>query len=448
MKHILFVILFGISLSAAGDWNKAIHTYRPYLVEIEYFESIRSNSFIRKRTITRNLTGILYGNEGMIVTTSAIFRTGTGFTPLRVTGPNEPPGEITVRFADGEETSARFVGKDDDWGLGFLQLDSLHRRKGCTFYTQSEVHLGDQLLVLGVLSEAYQSLPFIEAIRLSARKDGLHPYYLADGSLLQQPLGLVLDSRNRPIGVAAHDVRLFKIQLASKLKELLDKPPVYTPQMSENKKWLGITMQPFTRAMARYFHADSLRGILINDVLEGSPARQAGLQTGDVLLQLGDFPLQAERYSDLEHFRERIRAYPEDSARVRYWREGRITDTHVHLTAPPINRFLAESYEDTLYGFSAQPLTRDILLSANLDFDTRGMWVSDVTSAGWADLAGLKIGDIILSINNQPVHNLNDIKARLQALHKQRPAYVQMFILRGPERLFVFIKTKYDTRGD
>ncbi len=443
MKTILSILLITVFFIQAADYASIVKKYRPYIVRIEYFESIQIPEYPSGHTVKRSLTGVLYGDDGMIVTASSIFKAGLDFTNAGGYGPSEPPKDITVRFFDGTEAPARFVGKDDDFNLGFIQLDSLKRREGCRFVTTYDAKTGAVLKVLHLLPSGFQGLPFLQQVMLNARQDGLRPYFLADGKSIGMKIGLALDARNRPVGVAANESGFIQIRLASTFGQLLKNPPLYTPQGSDGKKWLGITMQPFTRAMARYFHADSIRGVLVNDVLEGSPAQQAGLQIGDVLLRLGDITLQAERYDDLKSFRDHLRAFPSDSAIIHYWRDGKTASTRVHLTATPISRFLAESFRDTLYGFSAKELTRDILLAGNLDFDTQGAWVSTVENAGWADLAGLQRGDIILAVNDTPVKNIKHLKRCVAELNKTHPAYVRMFIRRGSERLFIFIKTKY-----
>lgn len=64
------------------------------------------------------------------------------------------------------------------------------------------------------------------------------------------------------------------------LDQLLEKGKVIRP-------WLGVYMQPVTEDLARYFNLAKAEGALIGAVQEGSPAYEAGLQRGDVILEFG-----------------------------------------------------------------------------------------------------------------------------------------------------------------
>jgi serine protease Do len=49
--------------------------------------------------------------------------------------------------------------------------------------------------------------------------------------------------------------------------------------------WLGVTIQPLTRDLAKQFNLKDEQGVLVGDVTEGGPAEKAGIQRGDVILE-------------------------------------------------------------------------------------------------------------------------------------------------------------------
>lgn len=51
------------------------------------------------------------------------------------------------------------------------------------------------------------------------------------------------------------------------------------------RPWLGVYMQPITKELAGYFGLKEPEGVLINAVVEGSPAQKAGLKRGDIILE-------------------------------------------------------------------------------------------------------------------------------------------------------------------
>ena len=456
MKRILsLLILMAGALNAENTWPAIIGHSRPFLVQIEYYEALDSpESLSQKREVKRRLSGILFGDEGLVITHASIFPAQLNFLNASLSGSGEPPRDIKVRLTDGTMVPAVFVGKDDDYHVAFIRLETEEPPSGVKFNTRYRAQIGDELLLVHLLNSSYQNAAHIQALRINAVQKQLRPIYLADGETRALSFGLVMNTRGQALGVAYTRTNsmgtsasgLIRMRMAADLKELLKKPPVYTRKKRDNKKWLGITMQPFTRAMARYYSADTINGILINTIMEGSPAQQAGLQIGDVITSLGGIRIAAEKYEDMNDFRDRIRSFPSDSARVRFWRDGQLLSAIVHLTATPISQFLADSYEVKSIGFSAKELTKDILLAKNMDFDTQGVWISKVERAGSADLAGLQIGDILLKVNDKPVKTLNSLKKILRGLESGNGSYISLFIRRGAETEFVFVKNVFEEK--
>ena len=83
-----------------------------------------------------------------------------------------------------------------------------------------------------------------------------------------------------------------------------------------------------------------------------------------------------------------------------------------------------------------------------MDFDTEGVWVSRVERAGWADIAGLSIGDLIHSINDQPVDQLKTIDDIFQKIEETHPEYIQLFIKRNGGTGFLYIKTNFSVEEE
>lgn len=79
---------------------------------------------------------------------------------------------------------------------------------------------------------------------------------------------------------------------------------------------------------------------------------------------------------------------------------------------------MAEEVANPELDFSVKELTRDVILNRNLPPDTKGVWVSRVERAGWADIAGLQIGDLLLAINDVKIQSIDDIKRFLNKLKK------------------------------
>ena len=172
----------------------------------------------------------------------------------------------------------------------------------------------------------------------------------------------------------------------------------------------------------------------------GKPIGQAArYKKGDTILEIG------VDKKNLDIFRNHVRNLNKKNVEVKYIRDSELQSTNVQLRSAPKSQFLAEEKLNQDLGFSVKELTQDIFLNYNIDFDTEGVWVSKVESAGIASIAGLRLGDLILKINNQSISNINEFEEYLNSILDNEPEYIQFFILRQNKTQFLFLKIRKDT---
>ena len=235
-----------------------------------------------------------------------------------------------------------------------------------------------------------------------------------------------------------------EIIMPESFKNLIKNPPKFEKKNTDRKKWLGINMQPFTRALANYFAADQLQGILISTIIDGSPADIAGIEIGDVITKFNGQKIAAEETADLSILRNLVRESGEETIEAEIWRKGKIKKVSINLTAVPISQYLADEVSNQRLGFSAKELTKDIIMAKQLEYDTNGVWVSRVERAGWADLSGLNVGDLLLKVNDQDLQSIDQLDEYLGRFEEEKPDYISFFIKRHSETRFLFIKTNFN----
>ncbi len=456
------ILIFGTILTGwavGADWQKAYEQYADRMVVVEYYEVSNTFHSIQNRERTKRfLTGFVVNDSGLVLTSASIFR-----AKLEIGGGSsffhgaQKPTDIRVRLSDGKYVPAEFLGKDDDLGLGFVQMESTPYIKPVRFTDKGRLHRGEKILVIQHLPQAYDFEPLVSEKIINAIVKGENERYLCEGGpMALSSFGLVVNTAGQAVGVVHGAASYFGSMFArssrsaflemlpfTEFKKLIDHPPVFREKQTSRKNWLGVYMQPFTEAMARYFGADTVQGVLINTIFDDSPAQKAGLQIGDVVTAVNGQPVPARTESDLQLFRKLIREAERQRVELKIFRKNKWLTLQVTLGEIPISQFLAEEASDETLGFSVKELTRDIILAKHLDFDTEGVWVSRVERAGWADIAGLQIGDLILSVNEVKINTLDDMRKILESISQRRPAYVALFIKRGPETRFLFIKTDY-----
>jgi len=457
----ILLILLGYNITQA-NWERAISKTRNKIVLIEYYEQITSmEAIVDKERMKKRLTGILVDESGLIMTSSSLFKANLEFsaTPTFLNQPAKPT-DIKVKFNGGEFQSAKFIGKDDDKKIAFIKLDKKPQVKPVKFKSNPKLQLGTKILILQHLPQRFDYELIANERLINAKLTKPQPKYLCENNLRSlSDFGLVLTSDGAAIGFVKstspmsemsfemptnQNSQPAEIILFDTFEELIKKPPVYREKETTRKKWLGIYMQPFSRAMASYHGTDDMTGVLINTVLKDSPAGKAGLKLGDVIISVDGQKVAAEKDNELEGFRKLIREQKDSKVLFKISRDGQLLEVDVILGDTPISQFLADEVSSSIIGLSVKELTQDIILAQRLDWETEGVWVSKTERAGWADVAGLQIGDLILRINDQPISGLKDIKNLFEQVENEKPPYLNLFIQRRGNTRYLFIKTNFE----
>ncbi|HET7524788.1 MAG TPA: PDZ domain-containing protein, partial [Burkholderiaceae bacterium] len=188
---------------------------------------------------------------------------------------------------------------------------------------------------------------------------------------------------------------------------------------------LGVTLQDVSAPLAESFGMKSPDGALVASVMPGSAAAKADLKPGDVITSVDGQPVHTA--GDVSH---RVgQAAPGEHLKLSVWRDKSQHELNVALgkAESARNEPLAQAEKGTL-GLAVRPLQRDELRRAGVD---HGLLVE--RSSGAAAQAGIESGDVLLSLNGQPVHSVEQIRQALQS----HPKHVALLIDREGQRLFV-----------
>ncbi len=199
--------------------------------------------------------------------------------------------------------------------------------------------------------------------------------------------------------------------------------------------WLGIFMQTFTDEHAEFIKQPNLRGLLVSDVAPGSPSEKAGLRSGDVITHFNGKAINADTDEALSRIQFDVaQLLPNEKVPVEYFRNGKTFNTVVTLgVRPAVNT----NDMETSYGFTVQEITANNELEYRL-LSKDGMLVSKVDS-GSAAANGLKVGDVIIRLNDTPIHNAKDLKKALNDVHDDK--YFLITAKRGRVQVYCLIDT-------
>jgi len=203
-----------------------------------------------------------------------------------------------------------------------------------------------------------------------------------------------------------------------------------------------------TPELARALGLAGRTGVRVTHVTPGSSAQQAGLQVGDVLLELDGDAIPAAQPEDAELFAALVRQYRVDAkVTLGVWRAGKTLSVEARLEPSPRAPRELPEYKDAEFEFTARDLTFQDRLDRRLAGLDRGVLVTGVENGGWAALAQLAVGDVVLAVDAQPVDSLAELESAMKVLAEARPKRVVLKVRRGVGTLFVELEPAWGRLG-
>lgn len=215
-----------------------------------------------------------------------------------------------------------------------------------------------------------------------------------------------------------------------------------TPGMAKKhapeRGWLGVYTQSVDYEVAEAFDLGVQYGAVINKVMDDSPAKKAGLESGDVLVALN-----GEKVTDSDDLIDLMaETKPGDNLEITFVRDGRekkITVTageprkekHVIWTdkhagkAPKVLHRSAEKYG--YMGVYLDDLNEQLGRYFGVE-EGNGALVSRVEEDSPAEQAGLKAGDVIISIDEREIEDSQDV-TKIMRKH-EKGDHVTVVVLR------------------
>jgi serine protease Do len=176
------------------------------------------------------------------------------------------------------------------------------------------------------------------------------------------------------------------------------------------RPWIGLTTRPIPARLAALLGLSTSRGVFVTDVYKGGPADSAGLQQGDVVLAIDEFPI-----GDPQELRYRVATRMNGSmTRLTVERGGELHQVAVTLKPPPDEPPRNESWMPNLSplrGAKVASLSPAFAEEIGVDSGISGVVILTVGVAAAAYRLGLREGDIIRAIDDRPVRAVDDLLA-------------------------------------
>ncbi len=198
---------------------------------------------------------------------------------------------------------------------------------------------------------------------------------------------------------------------------------------------IGVYIQPLTPELAKHFGVR--KGVLVAQVQKDGPADKAGIKPGDIIIAVNG--KEVETPNDLQ--RLIMRNPPGTKVTITVIRNGKKKDIEVVTTSWEEEEDVTGSMQEleAKYGLIVKDITPELVEKYRIPKVPYGVLVYGVKYGSPADEAGLRSGDIILTVNKKPVRNSKDFWRMIKKAEKKGADSVLLYVQRGYSRIYTIM---------
>lgn len=369
-------------------------------------------------------SGVIVSREGIIVTNTHVIKVGA-------------QAEIRVVLADKREFDARVILQDEKTDIAVLRIEGGDGQFPFLQLGDSDdLEVGDLVLAIGNPFGVGQSVSqgIISALgRSISARTGSPAFIQTDAAVNPgNSGGALVDLGGRLVGIntsiisgtgASHGIGF---AVPSNLVRVFVESAVSGRKVE--RPWLGARLENVTRDTAQSLGLDRATGVLVARVATGSPAAEARLEPGDVILAVDGHNIAEPQ--ELQYRLTTIGVGRE--AKFSIFRQGQRITANVLLRAvPPADPGELRNLtgQTPLEGARVASLSPAIAEELGLD-EEGGVAVLQVAPGGLAARLGFRRGDVIVTFDGRPVTSAGTLEEllrnraserRQQVAQRQRP---------------------------
>ena len=226
-------------------------------------------------------SGVIVSHDGYILTNHHVI---------------EGADQIEVALADGRTGRGHVVGSDPDTDLAVIKVDLGDSLPAITFGKSDLAHVGDIVIAVGNPFGVGQTVTMGIVSALKRNHLGLSTFenFIQTDAAINpgNSGGALVDVEGNLVGInsAIYSPNggslgigfAIPVSTAKKIMEQI------IQNGSVTRGWIGVAVQDLTPELLESFKLGNVKGVLIAEVVRGSPADQSGVKAGDILLSIGD----------------------------------------------------------------------------------------------------------------------------------------------------------------
>ncbi|WP_296228613.1 DegQ family serine endoprotease [Ralstonia sp. UBA689] len=341
--------------------------------------------------------------------------------------------EVNVKLTDRREFKAKVLGVDKQSDVAVLRI-SAKNLPVVQIGTPAGTKVGEPVLAIGSPYgfENTVTAGIVSAKSRSLPDDTYVPFIQTDVAVNPgNSGGPLFNQRGEVIGINSQIYSqtggyqglsfAIPIDVAMKVEQQL----VATGKVTRGR--LGIAVQEVDQSLADSFKLPKPEGALVNSVEKDGPAAKAGLQPGDVILQIGG--ARIDRSGDLPEQVAEIK--PGTTVPLQIIRQGKPTTLSVTVGAAKDVKVASNEKaapDQGRLGLAVRPLQPEEKRQSGLP---GGLVVMDVS--GPSAKVGIQPGDVILSLNGTPVSSVQELRSLVDRAGK----HVALLVQRDDTKIFV-----------
>ncbi len=343
--------------------------------------------------------------------------------------------QITVTLRDGRHLEAELVGTDPATDVAVIKIPA-ENLTALETADSDKLRVGDFVVAIGNpfgLGQTVTSGIVSALSRSGLGIEGYEDFIQTDASINPGNSGGALVNLNGELvgintAIFSQNGGSIGIGFAIPINLALQIMEQLLESGQVQRGFLGIHAQDLSPDLAEAFGLSKQSGAVINKVLEGSPAEKAGLMAGDIIIKIDD--KQVKNAGDVQNRNGLLRVGEEVSFEILRNGEHKKITAIIEIGKEGIGS--PSAVNPRLGGLTAGDIKEDHPLYGEVG----GVIVVEIQRGSPAWRGGLREGDVITSVNHQPV---NDLQSFLALVDKEEKALL-LRIVRGNTAAFVVIK--------
>ncbi len=355
----------------------------------------------------------------------------------------EGADEIIVALSDRREREAELIGADPLSDLALLKIDEKDLPT-VEIGSSEALEVGEWVVAIGspfgFELSVTQGIVSAKGRSLPDERGNYVPFIQTDVAINPgNSGGPLFDLQGKVVGINSQIFTRSGGFMGLSFSIPIDVAMEVVAQLKEkgtvSRGWLGVLIQRVDRDLAESFGLDRPSGALVTQVYADSPAEEAGLREGDIIIEFNDKPVDLS--SDLPHIVGRTKA--DTTAKVLVVRDGKRKTLSVKIGAlensniPALTRNAPAALGNRL-GLAVRDMTDEEKRRAGVD---KGVLVRQV-SRGPGRNAGIQQGDVITTIDRHWVNSREEFERIVQGL--ETDVAIPVRIVRGQTPEFLVVK--------